>query len=110
MVAGGQEGLLNVIDLRLQEHQGIVWQGTHGGSVLDAQFSPFIPFWLASAGDDGVVDIWDLRATCHKPLAKIDGHLGPVTSVRMYRATIFHRNYTLKTDLHSRVLFVGRLG
>ncbi|KAI8338416.1 hypothetical protein BC941DRAFT_422864 [Chlamydoabsidia padenii] len=83
VVTGGQAGQLHVMDLRVQDRQPIVWQAleAHTGTILDGQFNPFIPYWLASAGGDGIVNIWDLRATCHKPLAKIDGHLGPVTSI-----------------------------
>ncbi|KAI8085011.1 WD40-repeat-containing domain protein [Halteromyces radiatus] len=83
MATGGDEHILHVIDLRVQENQGIIWQAyqAHSRSIRTIQFNPFLPYWLASGGDDAVVNIWDLRATYHKPLAKIDGHYGPITSV-----------------------------
>ncbi|CAO3589619.1 unnamed protein product [Absidia cylindrospora] len=83
IVTGGEAGHLYVVDLRLKDHQGIVWKApeAHSNAIRDAQFNPFIPYWLASGGDDSIVNIWDLRATCHKPLAKIDGHHGPISSI-----------------------------
>ncbi|KAF9970362.1 hypothetical protein BGZ73_006939 [Actinomortierella ambigua] len=33
----------------------------HRGSIRDVQWSPYVPYWLASCGDDGQIKVWDLR-------------------------------------------------
>ncbi|KAF9167803.1 hypothetical protein DFQ26_002997 [Actinomortierella ambigua] len=33
----------------------------HRGPIRDIQWSPYIPYWLASCGDDGQIKVWDLR-------------------------------------------------
>ncbi|KAJ3306585.1 hypothetical protein HDV03_004714 [Kappamyces sp. JEL0829] len=59
-----------------------VWSvhDAHAGSVTDVAFNTFIPYWLASAGEDGVVKMWDIRYMkgC---AARIDAHYGAVTSL-----------------------------
>lgn len=84
IVTGGDAGHLHIIDTRVKERQGIVWQAFHAHArpIHDAAFNPFIPYWLASAGYDDLVHIWDLRSVSHQPVGKIDGHQGPITSVR----------------------------
>ncbi|KAI9306508.1 hypothetical protein BJ944DRAFT_263431 [Cunninghamella echinulata] len=83
IVTGGDAGHLHIIDTRVKERQGIVWQAFHAHArpIHDAAFNPFIPYWLASAGYDDLVHIWDLRSVSHQPVGKIDGHQGPITSV-----------------------------
>ncbi|KAJ3086309.1 hypothetical protein HK102_013306 [Quaeritorhiza haematococci] len=61
---------------------GVVWRvdDAHAGGVNTVQFNPFVPYWLASGGEDGSVKIWDLRFLKY-PAARIDGHFGSVTSL-----------------------------
>ncbi|CAO3646748.1 unnamed protein product [Cunninghamella blakesleeana] len=82
-VTAGDAGHLHIIDIRMKEKEAIVWQTYHAHkrSIHDATFNPFIPYWLASAGHDHLVHIWDLRSISHQPVGKIDGHQGPITSV-----------------------------
>ncbi|KAJ1963619.1 hypothetical protein GGI12_001951 [Dipsacomyces acuminosporus] len=77
MAAGGVDGVVNVLDLRrrgkavawrtaLPEHAGYgAWLSGSGGDgicgINDIAWSPFVPYWLASAGESGQVNIWDLR-------------------------------------------------
>jgi hypothetical protein len=35
-------------------------------------------------GEDSITNIWDIRASSHAPVAKIDGYAGVVTSVRLH--------------------------
>lgn len=52
----------------------------HSGPVRDLQWSPFIPFYLASCGDDSCVNVWDLRF-CSQPLSSIRSHFVDVGSI-----------------------------
>ncbi|KAJ2999530.1 hypothetical protein HDV02_002677 [Globomyces sp. JEL0801] len=79
-----QDSSISIMDTRLLQNgsKSIVWsiQNAHQGEVNDVQFNTFLPFWLASAGDDGVVKLWDIRYL-KGPLSRIDGHYGAVTSM-----------------------------
>ncbi|KAG0223563.1 hypothetical protein BGW42_005808 [Actinomortierella wolfii] len=33
----------------------------HRGAIRDIQWNPYVPYWLASCGDDGQIKVWDLR-------------------------------------------------
>ncbi|KAI8378268.1 WD40-repeat-containing domain protein [Choanephora cucurbitarum] len=81
VVSGGYDRKLFVIDSRIKEKE--VWSvdQAHDRPIQDAQFNPFIPYWLASAGEDSVVNLWDMRASQHSPVAKIDGNIGSVNSI-----------------------------
>lgn len=85
IACGDNDKKLSIIDTRVppSEKNGIVWSvdKSHDRPVRDAKFNPYIPYWLASAGEDSIVNIWDIRASYKAPVAKIDGLLGMVTSV-----------------------------
>ncbi|KAI7902775.1 WD40-repeat-containing domain protein [Cokeromyces recurvatus] len=86
VVCGGYDKRLSIIDTRTSSTEspdGLVWsaENAHDRPITDAKFNPFIPYWLASAGEDAIVNIWDIRATYHAPVAKIDGNDGIVTSI-----------------------------
>lgn len=55
--------------------------GAHqSGVITDVQWSPFVPFWLASSGDN-MVHVWDMRFM-NGPVLSIDQHHQRVESVR----------------------------
>ncbi|EPB86426.1 hypothetical protein HMPREF1544_06788 [Mucor circinelloides 1006PhL] len=85
IVCGGYDRKLLIVDTRIStnSHNGVVWsaENAHDRPIRDAKFNPFIPYWVASAGEDSIVNIWDIRASHKAPVAKIDGNSGIVTSV-----------------------------
>ncbi|KAK4521291.1 uncharacterized protein ATC70_011905 [Mucor velutinosus] len=85
IVCGGYDRKLLIVDTRIptNSHNGEVWSAdnAHDRPIRDAKFNPFIPYWVASAGEDSLVSIWDIRASYKVPVAKIDGNSGIVTSV-----------------------------
>jgi WD40 repeat protein len=68
-------GTISVLDTRISSktRTGVVYKvaDAHSSAVSCAKFSPFIPYWLASAGQDGVVKLWDLVFTCVLIVAEI---------------------------------------
>lgn len=60
----------------------IVWfrDKAHLGAVRSVQWSPFLPYWLATGGDDHLVNIWDMRST-RGPMVRIDGNRRAVNSI-----------------------------
>lgn len=51
------------------------------GAINSLAWNPFVPYWLASAGEDGVVNVWDVRYTLG-PVARADRSTLAVESVR----------------------------
>ncbi len=68
---------------------GVIWKvdQAHQGSIHSVQFNPFIPYWLASAGEDGVAKVWDLRFLKY-PVARVDGHFGSIHSVSKVKKNV----------------------
>lgn len=59
----------------------MVWKVTaHEGCVRTVAFSPFVPHWVASGGDDATVRVWDLRYGSD-PVVTLTPHTGPVHCV-----------------------------
>ncbi|KAI9356494.1 hypothetical protein DFJ73DRAFT_822797 [Zopfochytrium polystomum] len=83
IAVGGVDHHLSVVDTRLMGLNGsekaAVWKAerAHGGqnhpAITSVQFSPFVPYWLASAAEDAVIKIWDLRYLKF-PAGRIEGH------------------------------------
>ncbi|KAJ2824088.1 hypothetical protein IWW50_003499, partial [Coemansia erecta] len=77
VAAAGFDGAVSVLDLR-RRGKAVAWRsaqpaaafgawlGADGYSgaaacINDVAWSPFVPYWLATAGEDGAVRVWDLR-------------------------------------------------
>eukprot|EP00158_Paraphelidium_tribonemae_P008389 Partr_v1_DN28568_c0_g1_i2_m73099 putative NA len=52
----------------------------HSSTVRDIKWSPFVPHWIATAGDDHVVRVWDLRQT-RLPVVSLAQHYDAVNSI-----------------------------
>lgn len=53
---------------------------SHIGQVTDVAFNTFIPYWLATSGEDGVVKMWDIRYLKGNAV-RIDAHYNSITSI-----------------------------
>ncbi|KAJ1547265.1 hypothetical protein HK405_006313, partial [Cladochytrium tenue] len=82
IAVGGVDHHLSILDTRLMGQntdKAVVWkaikahEGEHHPAISAVQFSPFVPYWLASAGEDSVVKVWDIRRL-QFPVALIEGH------------------------------------
>ncbi|KAI8845510.1 WD40-repeat-containing domain protein [Chytridium lagenaria] len=89
LATGGVDRDLYVLDSRLigmDTNKSAVWMqlkahsGQNHPAITSVQFSPFVPYWLASAGEDSVVKIWDLRYL-QVPMCRIDGHYRGIRSL-----------------------------
>jgi WD40 repeat protein len=80
----GQDSSIGIVDTRLLQggSKSLVWSiaDAHQGQVNDIMFNHFVPFWIASAGEDGVVKMWDIRYL-KNPAARIDAHYGSIRSI-----------------------------
>ncbi|KAJ3332835.1 hypothetical protein HDU76_012899 [Blyttiomyces sp. JEL0837] len=89
IATAGVDHHVSVLDARLMgmdTERAVIWkvERAHGGhfhpSIGAVEFSPFVPYWLASAGEDSVVRIWDLRYT-KDPAGRIEGHYHGIHSL-----------------------------
>lgn len=64
--------------------------GAHNDCINKVRWSPFVPYWIASSGNDGVVKVWDLRFNNHTAVAVLDH---PETSVRCVNWSKTHGDY-----------------
>jgi WD40 repeat protein len=83
-IVGGEEGAIRLIDTR--SLSGVsskpAWSTphAHAASVRSMAFSPLVPWWIASAGDDGLVKVWDTRFG-GEPVRVLSGHASAVRKV-----------------------------
>lgn len=87
IATGGSDGTAHIVDTRLfgngtGSNNASVWKvpNCHSPSLTDIQWSPFIPYWVATAGEDSVVNVWDIRYA-RGPVSKIPGHYHSISSI-----------------------------
>ena len=67
-LVGSSKGELQLLDYRViarTKSNASPWKMTSphsGGFVTSLQWHPHVPYWFASAGDDGSIHVWDTRA------------------------------------------------
>ncbi|GAB5359587.1 hypothetical protein AAMO2058_000556300 [Amorphochlora amoebiformis] len=83
-IIAGQSRSIKTLDARKLKNynNSAVWKAAdaHVGRVTDVAWSPLIGHWIASAGSDGNIKIWDLRYN-DLPLFTFSSHLGEVTRI-----------------------------
>ncbi|KAI8912774.1 hypothetical protein EDD86DRAFT_245639 [Gorgonomyces haynaldii] len=82
LALAGMDGRVSVLDTRQLGNSSSVWsvEKSHEGMVNCVQFNPFVPYWIATGGSDGVVKIWDIRFL-NGHVGRIDGHYASIQSL-----------------------------
>ncbi|KAJ1770489.1 hypothetical protein LPJ74_003161 [Coemansia sp. RSA 1843] len=71
IAASGVDGVINILDLR-RRGRAVAWRtalpalggndaADEGWAINDIAWSPFVPYWLATASESGLVRVWDMR-------------------------------------------------
>eukprot|EP00466_Bigelowiella_natans_P007947 jgi/Bigna1/82426/fgenesh1_pg.92_\ len=58
----------------------------HARRVTDVAWSPLVRWWIASAGADGDVKIWDLRSGGGEPVYTLSSHLSSINRIAWSRS------------------------
>lgn len=89
---GSLSGSIKIYDLRVQGAGGVVWKFKRGheGAIRDLRWSPFIPYWFATCGEDACVKVWDVRYAKSAVLELMD-HSNSVNSV----CSTYSKHYNL---------------
>ncbi|EGC36144.1 hypothetical protein DICPUDRAFT_151427 [Dictyostelium purpureum] len=95
---GGSENSIRITDTRLMSSYGTtrksptVWSNhlsansTNTSSLLstvsvkNVAWHPFVPYWFASASDNGEISMWDLRSTA-EPIISFFGHSSSISNI-----------------------------
>ncbi|XP_049848411.1 uncharacterized protein LOC126315214 [Schistocerca gregaria] len=77
---GSIHGSVKIYDLRAKGRSA-AWQRKRGhrGTIRCVRWNLSLPYWLATAGEDAIIRIWDLRYDA--PLRELSGHANCVNSV-----------------------------
>lgn len=81
-VVGGANKVITMFDIRqLGSRKKKVWEARgHYGAIRDVAFNPLVPHWIASAGDDSCINVWDIRSD-RNPVRKLQAHTNAVNTV-----------------------------
>ncbi|KAK9723064.1 hypothetical protein K7432_002173 [Basidiobolus ranarum] len=74
LAVGSADKSVSVLDMR-KDGKPMVWkaQKGHDSVINEVQWNPFVPYWIASGGDDHMVKLWDIRFNSG-PVSIIDAH------------------------------------
>ncbi|KAL7751832.1 hypothetical protein RI367_002832 [Sorochytrium milnesiophthora] len=83
IAVGTSSGDLVIIDTRESGSSAKAWSRSkvHHGEVSAAKWNPFIPYWVASAGHDAVIKIWDLRFSTREMVNIEPGHSHAISAL-----------------------------
>ncbi|KAJ2891117.1 hypothetical protein GGI21_005947, partial [Coemansia aciculifera] len=70
VAAASVDGGVAIVDLR-RRGRAVAWRASAGPAANDAAWSPLVPHWLATGGEDGAVCVWDLRYAASSPAVAI---------------------------------------
>ncbi|KAI0220436.1 hypothetical protein L0F63_006124 [Massospora cicadina] len=73
MASGDLQGSLRILDFRANKL--VVWSAEQKGAIGAVRWSPFVPYWLATAGASGTAFVWDLRHD-KAPMVELTGAVG----------------------------------
>ena len=101
IATGGVDRALTIVDTRLMgiqtslEDSGnkspVAWfkhKAHPYGAIRCLAWNPFVPYWIATGGEDRVVNVWDLRYDVG-PVARVDQHYQSVESVSRAQTLYF---------------------
>lgn len=79
---GSTSGAVKIYDLKARDPSVPVWavKKGHSGVVRDISWNPFIPYWFATAGSDGIIQVWDTRFGA-QPVRTLADHSNAVNSI-----------------------------
>jgi len=91
LIIGGVSRSLKVLDIRSMVNKTgksvtgnlLSWKcdNAHSDAIRDVQWHPMIPHWLATCGNDNVINIWDMRYNNGTPVIALEGHDNIVKSI-----------------------------
>lgn len=78
-MVGGLGRALRLFDA---DAASVVWkkEEAHAEGIVDVKWHPYVPWWVASASFDGLINIWDLRCSV-RPMVTLEDHFNVVTSI-----------------------------
>eukprot|EP01080_Neovahlkampfia_damariscottae_P012659 gene12659-6559_t len=78
MMSGTSKNIkaIDTRNLKTKNGNWVIWQiqNAHQGSIRDIQYHPLVPYWVATAGSDGYIKVWDLRYSGKESLVSISAH------------------------------------
>lgn len=61
---GGTDQAVSILDARILGKNAkstvLSYSGAHEAAITDTKFNEFIPYWMASAAEDGVVKVYQI--------------------------------------------------
>ncbi|KAI9297115.1 WD40 repeat-like protein, partial [Neoconidiobolus thromboides FSU 785] len=103
IAVGDNKGSMKIIDVRSNRFAFNSASFRHWNSINSLKWSPFVPYWLASAGNDGILSVWDIRYS-NSPVMKMGRAINSLSSVdwsNSHSDQIMAASYDYRTYLYS---------